>query len=122
MDWQLLANKNGHIACTHGGESLAGLVNAKEQGLLGKSDIAVLNSTAHALKFSNFQEMYFNGAFPAEFEISPDTHLITSPMFVRPKQLEKVPEPGKPLKGKEFDTFVKLVSKEIARYLNLKEN
>ena len=23
MDWQLKANKNGHIACTHGGECLA---------------------------------------------------------------------------------------------------
>jgi threonine synthase len=25
MDWQLRANRNGHIACTHGGECLAGL-------------------------------------------------------------------------------------------------
>jgi threonine synthase len=28
MDWELLANRNGHIACTHGGECLAGLVEA----------------------------------------------------------------------------------------------
>lgn len=121
MDWELLANKNGHIACTHGGESLAGLVKANEQGLLDKNDIAILDSTAHALKFSNFQEMYFTTGFPSEFEISPDPNLINSPVLVYPKEIEKVPTPGKPLSGKEFDTFVRLVSEDIARYLNLEE-
>ena len=29
MDWQLTANRNGHVACTHGGEALAGLVAAR---------------------------------------------------------------------------------------------
>ncbi len=32
MDWQLTANRNGHIACTHGGESLAGLAVALKKG------------------------------------------------------------------------------------------
>ena len=30
MDWQLQANRNGHVACTHGGESLAGLAAARQ--------------------------------------------------------------------------------------------
>ena len=69
MDWELLANRNGHIVCTHGGESLAGLVEARKQKIVGNNDIAVVDSTAHALKFSGFQEMYFENSFPGEFEI-----------------------------------------------------
>ena len=121
MDWELLANKNGHIACTHGGESLAGLVTAKDLGIIDKDDIAILNSTAHALKFSGFQDMYFKKRFPPEFEISPDPNLINSPIRIHPKDLEKVPTPGKPLKGNDFEKFVKRMSEEIARYLNLEE-
>ncbi|MBW2199938.1 MAG: threonine synthase [Deltaproteobacteria bacterium] len=121
MDWELLANKNGHIACTHGGESLAGLVTAKDQGIIDKDDIAILNSTAHSLKFSGFQDMYFEKSFPPEFEISPDPNLINSPVLIHPKDLEKVPAPGKPLKGNDFEKFVKRMSEEIAKYLNLEE-
>jgi threonine synthase len=121
MDWELLANKNGHIACTHGGESLAGLVTARDRGIIAKDDIAILNSTAHALKFSGFQDMYFEKHFPPEFEISPDPDLINSPIRILPKDLEKVPAPEKPLKGNDFENFVKRMSEEIARYLNLEE-
>jgi threonine synthase len=121
MDWELLANKNGHIACTHGGESLAGLVTAKDKGIIDKGDIAILNSTAHSLKFSGFQDMYFEKRFPPEFEISPDPNLINSPVYIHPKDLEKVPAPGKPLKGNDFEKFVKRMSDEIARHLNLEE-
>lgn len=120
MDWELLANHNGHIACTHGGESLAGLVTAKQQGIVEKDDIAIIDSTAHALKFSGFQEMYFEKKFPPEFEIIPDPDLINSPVLVRPKKLKKVPAPGKPLKGDDFNQFVKCISEEIAKALDLK--
>ncbi|MBL7179500.1 MAG: threonine synthase [Desulfobacterales bacterium] len=119
MDWELLANRNGHIACTHGGESLAGLVAARAQGIVEKNDIAVIDSTAHALKFSGFQEMYFQNSFPSEFNISPNPDYINAPVFIHPKDLEKVPAPGKPLKGDDFKQFVKRVSEEIARELNL---
>lgn len=121
MDWELLANKNGHIACTHGGESLAGLVVAHEQGIIEKNDIAIIDSTAHALKFSGFQEMYFEMKFPPEFEISPDPDLINSPVLIHPKGLKKIPTSGKPLKGVDFEQFVNLISEEIAMCLNLKE-
>ncbi len=120
MDWELLANHNGHIACTHGGESLAGLVSAKSQGLIGEKDVAVLDSTAHALKFSGFQEMYFENTFPAEFEVSPKSELVNAPMLMRPEDLEKVPAPGKPIEGADFERFVKRTSEEIAKELGLK--
>jgi len=121
IDWELLANKNGHISCTHGGESLAGLVRAKEKGIVSNSDIAIVDSTAHAIKFSGFQEMYFANSFPDEFEISPNPKFINSPSYVCPKNLKAVPAPGKPLQGKELDLFINCVSEEIAKQLNLKK-
>ncbi len=120
MDWQLCANRNGHVACTHGGESLAGLVTARQRGYVAKDDIAILDSTAHAIKFSGFQEMYFENRFPADYEVSPDASLVNLPELIRPVHLEKVPTPGVPLEAEDFDRFVKAVSLEIADKLNLK--
>jgi threonine synthase len=121
MDWGLLANRNGHVACTHGGECLAGMVAARDQGIVENKDIAILDSTAHALKFSSFQEMYFENRFPSEFEIAPVPELINMPVLLHPEGLEKVPAPGKPLVGDDFKEFVKRVSKEIAKILDLKK-
>ena len=121
MDCEIAANRNGHIACTHGGESLAGLLTAKERGILDEQDIAILNSTAHALKFAGFQEMYFAQQFPPEYNISPNPNLINAPVFIHPRDLEKVPTPGKPLKEKELIRFVKRVAEEIAIILDLKK-
>jgi threonine synthase len=121
MDWQLAANRNGHVACTHGGECLAGLLIAKARGWVNETETAVLDSTAHALKFSGFQDLYFSGTFPEEFEIVPDEALINRPVTVQPKDLEKVPAPGRPLQGADFQRFVDLTSREIARCLDLKE-
>lgn len=121
MDWQLRANRNGHVACTHGGETLAGLVAARRLGYVESDEIAVLDSTAHAIKFSGFQEMYFENRFPDEFEVRPDLALINLPELIRPDHLEKVPAPGKPLAGEDFRRFVTAVSREIAGKLNLKK-
>ena len=121
MDWELMANRNGHIACTHGGESLAGLVAANHQGIMDKNDIAVVKSTAHALKFAGFQEMYFNQQFPPEFNVKPNPDLINAPVYVQPRDLEHLPAPGKPLKDKEFKLFIRRVSEEIAGILDLKK-
>jgi len=121
MDWELIANRNGHIACTQGGESLAGLVKASEHGLIGKDDVAILDSTAHAIKFSGFTDTYFNGSFPDEFNIIPDPELINAPVLVKPEDLQKFPAPGKPLEGDDFNIFVKRVSDNIAEYLDLRQ-
>ncbi len=75
IEGMLIANKHGHIACTQGGECLAGMIKAKEKGLISKGDICVLNATAHSLKFLKFQQMYFEDSFPEEYEITPkDEH------------------------------------------------
>ena len=121
MDWEIIANRNGHIVCTHGGESLAGLVEALRRGLIDKNDTAVVKSTAHALKFAGFQEMYFEQQFPPEFNIKPDPDLVNTPVYVHPKDLKAVPAPGKPLKNKALKTFVRRVSEDIAGMLDLKK-
>ena len=121
MDWHLVANRHGHVSCTHGGECLAGMVAAVRQGLIDDSHIVVLDSTAHALKFSNFQEMYFENRCPAEYEVSPKPELINAPVLVHPADLDAVPESGKPLAGKSLDRFVSRVSDEIANRLDLKK-
>jgi threonine synthase len=121
MDWQLRANRSGHVACTHGGESLAGLVIARHLGYVEKDEIAILDSTAHAIKFSGFQEMYFENRFPDEFDVRPDAALVNLPELIRPAHIKKFPAPGKPLSGDDFDSFVKAVSREIAVKLKLKK-
>jgi len=121
MDWEILANRNGHIACTHGGESLAGLLAAQNRGIVDSRDIAVLDSTAHAIKFAGFQEMYFEQQFPPDYNISPKQDLINTPVYVHPADLEKVPAPGKPLDGKDFERFAARVAEEIAGMLDLEK-
>jgi threonine synthase len=121
MDWEIAANRNGHIACTHGGESLAGLLAARDQGAIDSRDVVVLDSTAHALKFAGFQDMYFEGKFPADYNITPRQDLVNAPLYVQPKDLDQVPAPGKPLSGELFEHFVNRTAEEIASRLNLKK-
>jgi threonine synthase len=121
MDWEIAANRNGHIACTHGGESLAGLLAAKARGAIDDQDIVVLDSTAHALKFAGFQEMYFARKFPADYNIAPKPELINAPVYLHPQDLERVPAPGSPLTGQAFERFVTRMAEEIAASLNLKK-
>ncbi len=121
MDWQLTANRNGHIACTHGGESLAGLQKALKHGLVDSTATAIVDSTAHALKFSGFQDMYFQGSFPDAYEVRSRPALVNHPRYVHPNHLKQVPAPGKPLDKEAFAAFVGAVSQEIADTLGLKK-
>lgn len=82
VEGMLLANQHGHISCTQGGECLAGMLKAKETGLLEDRETAVLDATAHALKFSGFQEMYFSNDFPEEYEIVPRDEHVNQPVQV----------------------------------------
>jgi len=82
MDSMLLANRCGHIACTQGGESLAGFKAAVQAGLIGQDEVGVLDATAHHLKFISFQEMYFEDRFPPEFEIHPKAQYQNRPQLI----------------------------------------
>ncbi|MDR1359855.1 MAG: threonine synthase [Deltaproteobacteria bacterium] len=82
MDCMLKANRHGHIICTQGGETLAGLRAALRHALIAPDEFAVLDSTAHALKFAGFQQLYFDDAFPPEYEITPAHDLKNAPLSV----------------------------------------
>jgi threonine synthase len=85
MDSMLLANRHGHIACTQGGESLAGFRAAVAAGLVDRDEVAVLDATAHHLKFAGFQEMYFQDTFPPEFEVTPKPEYQNRPQLLTPQ-------------------------------------
>ncbi len=119
MDWELSANRNGHIVCTQGGETLAGLAVAVANNLIEETETAILDSTAHAIKFSGFQDMYFANKFPDAFGVMPDPSLINLPEMIHPKTLEKVPGDGQLLSEDEMKAFVNKVSGEIAEKLGL---
>ncbi len=121
MDCMITGNMHGHISCTQGGETLAGLKKALKEGLVSKDEIGVLDSTAHVLKFSNFQEMYLEDKFPPEFGVKPKNGLRNSPIRVYPKGIKNFPGPGKSLKPKDRRLFVDACASEIAELLGLKE-
>jgi len=121
MDAMIMANRNGNIACTQGGESMAGLKKAIQNGVVDHDEIAILDSTAHMLKFLGFQEMYFNDSFPAEFQVKPRAELKNAPILIRPEKLAKFPAPGRPLEGQDLASYIKEMSDEIAQLLALKK-
>ena len=120
MDWMLIANRNGHFACTQGGESLAGLVEALKEGIVNPQEEAILDSTAHMLKFISFQQMYFEDKFPPEYEVSPREELKNTPQLVRPSDITYFPD-EKILGPEEFKEFITKTARTIADWLNLKK-
>ncbi|MCF7860787.1 threonine synthase [Candidatus Woesearchaeota archaeon] len=60
MDNMLLANRNGLTVCTQGGEAIAGLKAAVEKGYVSGTEIAMVDSTSHQIKFAGFQMDYYS--------------------------------------------------------------
>ncbi len=116
MDAMITANRNGNIACTQGGESLAGLRKAIALGYVGPDDVGVLDSTAHVLKFATFQEMYLKDGFDPAFEVVPDPELRNGPIEIGRENLE-----APILKRDEMTAFVNQVTAEIAELLDLEK-
>lgn len=119
LESELIANRNGHIACTQGGETLAGLMEAVKQGLIKDGETAVIDSTAHALKFSGFQEAYFDGTLDPAFGITPKAELVNLPEEVRADGVPVFPASGAPLEGDAFQNFVAKTADTIAQRLEL---
>ena len=82
MEGMLTANRHGHVVCTQGGESIAGLKKAVEEGLVNRSHSLVVDSTSHQLKFSEFQRMYFEDSFPNEYGVVPEERLRNVPVAI----------------------------------------
>jgi len=115
----ITANRNGNIACTQGGESLAGLKKAYRSGYVSSQEVGVLDSTAHVLKFAVFQDMYFRNSFDPEFHVIPREDLKNTPTPLRTESIKKYPEPGKPLQGEDLKEFIREMTKEIIKILKL---
>lgn len=118
MDNTLLANRQGHIVCTQGGECLAGLRKAVAEGIIEKGEEAILDATAHSLKFADFMQMYFDDAFDEAYEVKPKSELVNHPELVEADG--PIPGPGRPLEGDELREFVKATAKMIADKLKLR--
>ena len=119
MDSMLFANRNGHIACTQGGECLAGIRKAASENKIDRSRTAILDATAHALKFAVFQDKYFSDAFEPEFEVDPKPELLNAPLLIDIP--DSVPSPARGgLSPEQFNEFVKFASSKIASILELK--
>ncbi|MCB2187534.1 MAG: threonine synthase [Deltaproteobacteria bacterium] len=121
MDHMILANRHGHIVCTQGGESLAGLAVARREGVVNGGEDAILDATAHHLKFIGFQQMYFEDSFPPDYGVCPRPELVNAPQEVVAPGLTALPAPGRPLAPPEFARFVEATGREIARRLGLEK-
>jgi len=84
IEGMLQANRCGHVVCTQGGESVAGLKKAVMLGMVEKNQTVVVDSTSHQLKFSNFQDLYFRDAFPSDYEIKAAEKFINTPVELAP--------------------------------------
>lgn len=120
MDAMLIANRNGHIACTQGGECLAGIRKVVRNGRVGADRFAILDSTAHALKFSVFQEKYFSDSFEPEFGVAPREDLRNAPVLMAPPEGSPGPAAGRKLGADDFRAFVEYTAKVIAERLGLR--
>lgn len=99
MEGMLRANRNGHVVCTQGGESVAGLKKALREGVFPASRRFVLDSTSHQLKFSVFQQMYFEETFAPEYGIRIEDSLKNSPVSLQADTLEIARHLGLKKKG-----------------------
>ncbi len=85
MEGMLTANRHGHVVCTQGGESIAGLKKAIGLGIVGPENTLVVNSTSHQLKFAEFQRMYFEDSFTSDYEIKTRDSLKNTPVAMEGK-------------------------------------
>jgi len=120
MDSMLFANRNGHIACTQGGECLAGIRKATAENKIDKKRTAILDATAHALKFAVFQDKYLFDAFEPEFEVVPRPELLNTPLSLSVPDSVPSPARGK-LNPEQFKQFVEYASSKIAGILELQQ-
>jgi threonine synthase len=118
MEGMLLANRRGLPICTQGGECLAGLKEALKHGLIAPSETAVLDSTAHALKFVDFQNAYFEAGLESEYGIVAKSEFQNHPQALNLKDAPK-PVPDRNLSTNEIEAFVTAAAEEISLFLGL---
>ncbi len=119
MDNMILANRSGLTICTQGGEGLAGLREALRRGFIGPDERAVIDSTAHALKFAEFQNAYFQDELQDGFEVRASAALVNRPQDIRPAGVP-LPEAGRTQSPEDRAAYVAAAARDIAAALGLK--
>jgi hypothetical protein len=99
----------------------AAVSRALELGITSRDESAILDATAHHLKFIGFQQMYFENSFPPEMEVVPRQELVNLPQEAAPLPPDQTPQPGKPLAGAAFQRFVEATGLDIAQRLGLEK-
>jgi threonine synthase len=120
MEGMLLANSHGLTVCTQGGECLAGLKAALAEGLITPSETTILDSTAHALKFVDFQNAYFEGRLEKEYGIKTRPELANQPRILDLNE-SPIPVQGQALSPEDSEAFVSTAALAIAKALGLSE-
>ncbi len=120
MDHMILANRGGLTVCTQGGEGLAGLREALKRGIVTPGERAVVDSTAHALKFAEFQEAYYDDRLREGFEIKASPNLVNRPLELTPAGVP-LPEAGKTQSPADRAAYVAAAARDIAVALGLKD-
>jgi threonine synthase len=90
---------------------LAGLRRAKEQKMIESDEYPILDATAHSLKFLKFQEMYFDGNFPPEYEISPKKEYSNTPVSLLSEQQKD---------SSSYEKFIAQAAQKVVSLLDLK--
>jgi threonine synthase len=119
MESMIQANRRGLTVCTQGGECLAGLKVAVKAGLLANGDTAILNSTAHPLKFMEFQNAYFQGEL-GSYGIDSNPELVNLPQTLDLPGV-KVPGGDSPLSPDEQKAYAEAAANAIASILQLSD-
>jgi len=119
MDNMILANRSGLTVCTQGGEGLAGLREALRRGFVGPGERAVIDSTAHALKFAEFQNAYFEDQLQDGFEVKAAAGLINRPQDISPAGVP-LPKAGETQSPADRAAYVAAAARDIAEALGLK--
>ncbi len=117
MDHMILANRAGLTVCTQGGEGLAGAREARRLEFVTEGETAVVDSTAHALKFAEFQNAYFADSLTEGYEVRGRAELMNRPLDISPKG---VPLPGRAQSAEDSARYVAAAARDIAAALGLK--
>jgi threonine synthase len=118
MEHMIRANRAGLTVCTQGGEALAGLAAAVRLGLVRPGERALVDSTAHALKFADFQAAYWAGGLEDDYGVRTDPALVNRPLDLDLTGLPR-PEPGRSQSPADRAAYVAAAALAVARALGL---
>jgi threonine synthase len=118
MESMLKANQSGLPICTQGGECLAAFQTLSGKGLFKPSDVAILDSTAHFLKFTEFQNAYYEDRLKDNYGVISKEEYKNVPKSLKLSGV-KTPGKGASLSASEYQDYVKRAADEIAELMGM---